>query len=344
MQFSNLRQLVGRWTDIKGSTYEVDLDAGERSCSVKTTRKDGVVRYTKGLVQLREDHIYWGQNYELQTSPGSSSIKWVSKNRRGFDWKRVETNKGLQTTKGGISSSQRIHPAGASKFTKAESFGSDASTASCLTPAELSPFQWNVAATSFVRESCPQLPPLAQLHLPDDELKSEENHVCHAPLDVVCSSVTAASLLLEVPPLPSEVLCQQGASCHLNDDCTNSYANDDSSSFAVGDAVYGYFYGEWHPGMVRKINADDDGSICVLWDSEFSISVLAQNCVVHRTIVAQQEPSRCEEAKAECMGGNVLSRTIVAQQEPSTVSAATAASTAKDVFEFCGKEAGDDGE
>lgn len=302
MQFSNLRQLVGRWTDIKGSTYEVDLDAGERSCSVKTTRKDGVFfRYTKGLVQLREDHIYWGQNYELQTSPGSSSIKWVSKNRRGFDWKRVETNKGLQTTKGGISSSQRIHPAGASKFTKAESFGSDASTASCLTPA-----------------SCPQLPPLAQ--------------------------VKAASLLPEVPPLPSEVLCQQGASCHLNDDCTNSYANDDSSSFAVGDAVYGYFYGEWHPGMVRKINADDDGSICVLWDSEFSISVLAQNCVVHRTIVAQQEPSRCEEAKAECMGGNVLSRTIVAQQEPSTVSAATAASTAEDVFELCGKEAGDDGE
>lgn len=287
---------------------------------MKTTRKDGVVRYTKGLVQLREDHIYWGQNYEMQTSPGSSSIKWVSKNRGGFDWKRVETNKGLQTTKGGISSSQRIHPAGASKFTKAESFGSDASTASCLTP---------------VRASCPQLPPLAQLHLPDDELKSE---------DVVCSSVKAASLLPEVPPLPSEVLCQQGASCHLNDDCANSYANDDSSSFAVGDAVYGYFYGEWHPGMVRKINADDDGSICVLWDSEFSISVLAQKCVVHRTIVAQQEPSRCEEAKAECMGGNVLSRTIVAQQEPSTVSAATAASTAEDVFEFCGKEAGDDGE
>lgn len=46
----------------------------------------------------------------------------------------------------------------------------------------------------------------------------------------------------------------------------------------VGDKISALFYGEWHPGTLRQIR--DDGQVEVLWEAEWSVSVLPAENVV----------------------------------------------------------------
>jgi len=98
-----LSGLTGRWSDSRGSKYELTTDTCGTSLSVRTTRPDGVIRNTKGLIQLEPStasgdvRIHWGKNYLLDTACLSKgvwppdSIQWLKTNGVGasFVWTRV---------------------------------------------------------------------------------------------------------------------------------------------------------------------------------------------------------------------------------------------------------------
>lgn len=56
------------------------------------------------------------------------------------------------------------------------------------------------------------------------------------------------------------------------------------SEFAVGDDVSGRFHGRWYPGQILEVHAN---VLLVLWDEEFSCSLLERCDVVKRAICQQ---------------------------------------------------------
>ncbi|CAK9055058.1 unnamed protein product, partial [Durusdinium trenchii] len=89
-----LKEIVGRWMDHQYSCYTVTLDDSLQSCSVRTQRKDGRVRFTKGMLSYDEaTHcIWWGNNYYLMVGPSPvNTLTWtpVNPNRqRAYTWHR----------------------------------------------------------------------------------------------------------------------------------------------------------------------------------------------------------------------------------------------------------------
>ena len=53
--------LVGLWRDRGGSLYVVSPGTQTTMLSVQTTRPNGTKRYTKNLIDARQDTIFWGK-------------------------------------------------------------------------------------------------------------------------------------------------------------------------------------------------------------------------------------------------------------------------------------------
>eukprot|EP00929_Paragymnodinium_shiwhaense_P013199 TRINITY_DN121060_c0_g1_i1.p1 TRINITY_DN121060_c0_g1~~TRINITY_DN121060_c0_g1_i1.p1 ORF type:complete len:760 (-),score=192.80 TRINITY_DN121060_c0_g1_i1:168-2447(-) len=106
-------KVLGKWMDQDGSVYEVFLDVAKggsridpstaKTCSVRTTRVDGSVKHTPGLLGLMrqarngERKIKWQDSYVLEEPEEArpSVIKWTSTksgHRRGkpFMWTRLK--------------------------------------------------------------------------------------------------------------------------------------------------------------------------------------------------------------------------------------------------------------
>jgi len=97
--------VLGSWHDQNGSYYEVTLDDDEATtsaCSVQTTRPDGSVRVTRGLIRAAwskgcsEKRVTWrSQSVQYMLEPVSANaIRWTpNKGTRGkplaFDWTRT---------------------------------------------------------------------------------------------------------------------------------------------------------------------------------------------------------------------------------------------------------------
>ena len=81
----SLDAFVGKWSDAKKSKYELSLDAGGASISVRTTRPDGIERFTKALIRLQSSgKVVWGQNYELDPECDVNTSSVNSLKRLGF--------------------------------------------------------------------------------------------------------------------------------------------------------------------------------------------------------------------------------------------------------------------
>merc|ERR1712232_1456017 len=70
---------------------------------------------------------------------------------------------------------------------------------------------------------------------------------------------------------------------------TDRLAMQQVDEFRVGDHVSALFYGEWHAGKVRTVQAEVS-TIEILWDSEFSVSILPVSDVK----LVTSNPSRAE--------------------------------------------------
>jgi len=87
--------LVGKWRDTtkKPSTYEVSVDHDSK-VTIRTTRDDGLVLVTTGLVHRDKDsgYIIWGlpgpRQYWL-SKLDSRSLKWRHQHLAAFVWHRV---------------------------------------------------------------------------------------------------------------------------------------------------------------------------------------------------------------------------------------------------------------
>ena len=63
--------------------------------------------------------------------------------------------------------------------------------------------------------------------------------------------------------------------------CEPDETNDGNKiTYAIGDQVHAWFYGEWHPATIRQLNLDSFGSVEVLWASEWSKSIVPLNSIV----------------------------------------------------------------
>lgn len=84
-----------------------------------------------------------------------------------------------------------------------------------------------------------------------------------------CSSPSAEVICTPSCPTPA---CKRDVS--YNDHHTAE------AEIAIGDYVYGFFYGKWYPATIRATDFDDIGSVQVQWISEWSVSILSKECVV----------------------------------------------------------------
>ena len=88
----DIRRVLGNWVDTCRSEYEVQLDEGGTSCTVKTTRPTDIVRKTRALIRLTGESIIWGQSYVLDNGrPWKSQLRWLRLGdvRGDFVWKRL---------------------------------------------------------------------------------------------------------------------------------------------------------------------------------------------------------------------------------------------------------------
>ena len=88
----DIRLALGNWVDTFRSTYEVQLEEGGMSCSVKTTRPDGTVRRTRGLIhRLPCGFLGWGHSHVVDMGRQlEGQLRWLSlgTGSRDFVWKR----------------------------------------------------------------------------------------------------------------------------------------------------------------------------------------------------------------------------------------------------------------
>ena len=87
-----IHRVLGDWVDTCRNEYEVQLDKGGTSCTVKTARPDGTIRMTKALIRLARGSLIWGQSHVLDTRwEPKTQLRWL---RRGFKsknfvWRRI---------------------------------------------------------------------------------------------------------------------------------------------------------------------------------------------------------------------------------------------------------------
>ncbi|CAE8614044.1 unnamed protein product, partial [Polarella glacialis] len=101
----SLDLVLGSWVDADQSTYSVQLDGGQSSCTVFTTRPSGAMICTMGLIRLRCDKVLWSSIYSLDCQTASAEeIRWVHKcggkdyNNKDYVWRRdlsVESQFGM---------------------------------------------------------------------------------------------------------------------------------------------------------------------------------------------------------------------------------------------------------
>ena len=81
-------ELVGTWQDGKGTEYKVSQD-GPASWTVKTCRPDGKKRVTKGLLQVWQGAIYWGNSYYLDILEDN----YCNAENKGIIWQPIKWGK-----------------------------------------------------------------------------------------------------------------------------------------------------------------------------------------------------------------------------------------------------------
>ena len=87
-----INKIIGEWEDEKGNHYEVEKDDDGFSCSVRTTRPEGKIQHTKGMLKFdsKADCLMWGRSYYLQPDPhDKKKIHWQPlKNVPAYTWIR----------------------------------------------------------------------------------------------------------------------------------------------------------------------------------------------------------------------------------------------------------------
>ena len=87
--------MLGNWVDTRGSRYQVQLDERGSSCTVKTSRPDGIVRQTKALIRLLPlGGPQWGDSYVLdQGKLPEGQLRWLRLGRASghsdYVWNRL---------------------------------------------------------------------------------------------------------------------------------------------------------------------------------------------------------------------------------------------------------------
>ena len=86
----NRRSLAGLWRDHGGSLYVVSQGTQTTMLSVTTTRPNGTKRFTKNLIDARQDSIFWGKG--AKPFLGTVSEDRVTWRREGtvFYWMRLQ--------------------------------------------------------------------------------------------------------------------------------------------------------------------------------------------------------------------------------------------------------------
>eukprot|EP00438_Fugacium_kawagutii_P014048 Skav204155 [mRNA] locus=scaffold903:269162:277661:+ [translate_table: standard] len=89
-----LEDIEGDWDDTNGNHYEVWIDESGSSCSVRTTRKNGHVKTTRGMLKYdsRSDTLMWGRSYYMEMEENDNSkIHWTPlKAVQAYTWFRSE--------------------------------------------------------------------------------------------------------------------------------------------------------------------------------------------------------------------------------------------------------------
>ena len=320
---SRMDFLVGRWTDSKGSSYDVELDFDGLTCSVTTTRPNGEVRYTKALIQDYNGCIYWGRNYELQGwSDYAKEICWVSARRGKFVWRRfliIHVRKhdtqgcAVVTMASNIDLDSLVSQAKTIQLgeTCAELKRHLDKATGALAPNKLF-IAWGHQAEKRTPVTVDKLVSALEEFMQSAATRSDADHNTHActatmnvrcaPADVQrlesdghlhgkatassnCSSPSAGAMFTPSVPPPA---CKP--------DVTYSDHHTAEAEIAIGDYVHGFFYGEWHPATIRRMNVDSSGSIEVQWISEWSVSVLPKEGVVRM----RRREENVEQANVEC--------------------------------------------
>ncbi|CAE7630015.1 unnamed protein product [Symbiodinium pilosum] len=83
-----IMRITGKWKDDSGSRYEVVPDSGSNSCTVVTTRPNGRVLTTAGLIKYNNDKgcIYWGTKFRLELKDSQTCV-WIPFGRgKSFCW------------------------------------------------------------------------------------------------------------------------------------------------------------------------------------------------------------------------------------------------------------------
>ena len=90
-----LLRVLGEWIDTRGSRYQVHMDEGGSSCTVRTTRPDGCTRQTKALIRLLPlGGLQWGERYVLDKGKlPAGQLRWLRigsvSGYSDFEWRRL---------------------------------------------------------------------------------------------------------------------------------------------------------------------------------------------------------------------------------------------------------------
>ena len=281
----SLASLIGRWADDKGSTYDVSPDLElDSSLTVETTRKTGEVKITKKLINLIDGVIYFGthRNHSIPYTldyPGINEhlpstlapwlrdttppeIYWIrlGSNQAAFTWRRMpdmpRNDRDARKSRDGpdVLDASQSNAAAAERWRAR--WGSAPHSSTQEPPAE-------GAATIRVlgeQGSEPPTEPLSQAGLLEEPPTEPPPGLWDEP----------PHGSLAKPPTPP---AQAGAGEESNVDTAPHKA------YQVNDPVMAYWYGEWLPATVYKL---DGYYTHVLWDSENTQSKIRRDDVVAR--------------------------------------------------------------
>lgn len=100
-------------------------------------------------------------------------------------------------------------------------------------------------------------------------------------------SPSEAELVLPDPSPPRNELAELlGIGAHAKPDL-------ERRGLSIGDKVRAKFYGEWHPATVRRILTD--GMVEVLWDAEWSTSLVPNDSVASMSLPPSCPPPACPQ-------------------------------------------------
>eukprot|EP00928_Gymnodinium_smaydae_P022632 TRINITY_DN1894_c0_g1_i2.p1 TRINITY_DN1894_c0_g1~~TRINITY_DN1894_c0_g1_i2.p1 ORF type:complete len:431 (+),score=52.87 TRINITY_DN1894_c0_g1_i2:70-1362(+) len=100
MEFSSI---IGTWVDEKGSQYAVELDKGENTCTLTTTRPNGAQRVSRRFLKLSDvGQVLWPAkrfNYRLEVI-GCKEVRWArsTDKQARVVWRRTSDGYASSTT------------------------------------------------------------------------------------------------------------------------------------------------------------------------------------------------------------------------------------------------------